>query len=306
MFFIKKWLRVVMGFSRAESNGFVILLPLVIIIVFSEPFTRWIVTQRTNDFSRENRSLDSLTQLATKKIAASTYPQTEKMGISNSISAFDPNKISPSELNQLGFSKKVADRIIKYRSKGGSFRIKSDLAKIYGMDSALYHKLYNFILLPESVGSEKQAKISTYSNTFTRKNHIEKFDLNGADTIVLKTIFGIGSTLANRIVKYRSRLGGFINTDQLKEVYGLDSVVINKLLKVSFLAPDFQVAKMNINTYTEKELQAHPYITRATAKAIVTYRFQHGNFTNVEEIRNLVGIKNDIADKLIPYLKTGE
>lgn len=306
MFFIKRWLRVAMGFSRAESNGFIILLPLVTIIVFSEPLTRWIVTRRTNDFSHENRSLDSLMRLTVKTVSTNNLPQTEKVQKSKHLSTFDPNKISSAELSQLGFSKKIADRIIKYRGKGGRFKIKSDLAKIYGMDSALYHNLYPFILLPEKIDNEKQAKISPYGTTFEVKKHIDKFDLNKTDTTQLKTIFGIGPTLANRIVKYRSRLGGFIDAGQLKEVYGLDSTVINKLLNASFLGSDFQAVKLNINTCTEKELQTHPYITRAMAKAIVTYRFQHGNFANVEEIRNLFGIKNETASKLIPYLKVGE
>ncbi len=302
MFFIKRWLRTIMGFSKAQSYGFVILLPLVAIIVFSEPLSKWIVSNRSDDFSKENDLLDSLVQ-ANFKVVNKPLLSTEEPRKTKVVSAFDPNSASPALLGRLGFSKKIAGKIIKYRSLKGKFRIKSDLMKIYGMDSALYQNLYAFILLPEKADKNNQIRINSQENTFKTKKIVEKFDLNKADTIQLKTIYGIGSILANRIVKYRLRLGGFVNVNQLKEVYGLDSVAINKLVRVSFLKSDFDVARIDINTSTEKELKTHPYITYSIAKAIVTYRFQHGNFITVEDIRKVFAVKGEVADKLIPYLK---
>jgi hypothetical protein len=51
-------------------------------------------------------------------------------------------------LLQLGFSPSLARRIVNYRTKGGVFKIKSDLLKMYGADTLLYRKLYLFIDLP--------------------------------------------------------------------------------------------------------------------------------------------------------------
>ena len=47
-------------------------------------------------------------------------------------------------------------------------------------------------------------------------------ELNSADSARLTELKCIGASLARRIVNYRNRLGGFINKDQLKEVYGMD------------------------------------------------------------------------------------
>ena len=90
----------------------------------------------------------------------------------------------------------------------------------------------------------------------TGKKAPEKFDLNNADTSQLKKIYGIGDKLSMRILKYRDVLGGFVGMDQLKEVYGLDSLVINRLIENSTIQNEFQPKKININTASEKQLSS--------------------------------------------------
>jgi competence protein ComEA len=59
---------------------------------------------------------------------------------------------------------------------------------------------------------------------FYKKQHPGTIvDLNTADTVQLTQLYGIGATFARRIVSYRARLGGFVNKEQLKEVFGIDS-----------------------------------------------------------------------------------
>jgi competence protein ComEA len=58
-------------------------------------------------------------------------------------------------------------------------------------------------------------------------------DINTADTAAFISLPGIGSKLANRIISFRTKLGGFNSIEQIKEVYGLrDSVfqIIQPLL----------------------------------------------------------------------------
>ena len=128
------------------------------------------------------------------------------------------------------------------------------------------------------------------------------FDLNKADTSMLKTINGIGEKLSIRIVKYRDILGGFVSTDQLKEVYGLDTLVIKRLVETSFIDNEFAPVKLDINRATEKELSAHPYLNKM-AKVIVSYRFQHGGFKAVEDIRNVVNLDEKNFQRILPYIE---
>lgn len=58
-----------------------------------------------------------------------------------------------------------------------------------------------------------------------KKPNYTTIDINTADTTAFIALPGIGSKLANRIVSFRSKLGGFNSVEQIREVYGLkDSV----------------------------------------------------------------------------------
>jgi DNA uptake protein ComE-like DNA-binding protein len=123
-----------------------------------------------------------------------------------------------------------------------------------------------------------------------------------ADTIQLKTIFGIGERLSSRIVNYRRVLGGFVTPDQIREVYGLDSAVVERLLKASFIEEGFQPVRININKADEVTMAAHPYLSKPVATAIVTYRFQHGEFTGLDDLRKIHALDIKTIQKIAPYL----
>ena len=295
---IRRWVRNFFGFSSAQTNAFLILLPLMAILIFSEPVWRWYVTNRVTDFSSDNQKLDSLIVLWDVK-DSSHLAAIEQESVQQLFS-FNPNIATRIELQSLGFSKKVSDRMLHYREKGGVFRIKSDVLKIYGVDSAFYQLLYSFITLPEK--SEIKSFFISKPKTFVKKTS-ERFNINVADTAQLKKIYGIGEKLSVRIVKYREALGGFIVMDQLEEVYGLDSGVVNQLRKKAYLEDGFRPTKIQINTIGEKELAIHPYISNKAAKSIVTYRFQHGDFRTISDIGNILGVDAETIRKIEPYLK---
>ena len=124
-----------------------------------------------------------------------------------------------------------------------------------------------------------------------------------ADTTVFKGVYGIGSKLAARIVKFRDGLGGFVRHNQLREVYGLDSIVVDRLLKASYVHEGFIPMQLNLNTADEKQLSMHPYIRQKIARALITYRFQHGDFQDVNDIKKLPMITSAEIEKILPYLK---
>jgi DNA uptake protein ComE-like DNA-binding protein len=300
---IRKWIRDLFGFSGKEINGFLILLPLMVMIILAQPLYHLWIAEREQDFSGDAMELDSLMARLELSPGVGQKPETVLLF------KFDPNKASVEDFEALGFTEILATRIASYRQKGGRFRIKSDLTKIYGMDTSFYRQLYPFIMLPERA----EKRIAARDSIFSRKTGLEQrndillsFDLNEADTIRFKSVYGIGSVLARRIVRYRNGLGGFIKVEQLHEVYGLDSMAINRLLKIAYIKQDFVPKKINMNEADEKEFSAHPYIKRNMANAIVAYRFQHGNFARVEDLRKLSQLKETDIVKLLPYLRTDD
>lgn len=294
---IRSWVRAFFGFSRNETNALLVLLPLMFIIVFIVPTYKAFFTYQEKDYSKEKTELDSLVATWKERETKDSLATTKSP---STLFAFNPNTASKEELVSLGFSPYVAGRLENYRSKGGKFMIKSDLLKLYGMDTALYKTLYTWIDLPieKTVKKfEEKAKQETF-----KKSVKDKFDINKADSSQLVSVYGIGSKLSIRIIKYRDRLGGFISNDQLTEVYGLDTAVISELKKKSFIAENFKPTVIEINTATEKEFATHPYIKYALAKAITAYRFQHGSFKSIDDLTHIAIIDKPTFEKIKPYL----
>lgn len=295
---LSKAIRNFFSTTRAQTNGFVALLILITVVIFSQPAMRWWASSQPRDFSKDKHTLDSLTQLWRAVESKQPVVVAERAPV---YFDFDPNSISKEQFMILGFPEKLTGRIINYRKKGGKFRIKADLKRMYGMDSVLYRNVYAYINLPEEIIKPTFEK-NEPDNRFKSKEKLQPFNLNEADTSQLQKIYGIGSKLAQRITKYRDKLGGFVSTTQLHEVYGLDSTVIEKLVAASYLPDKPAVKTINLNNADEKTLAAHPYFGRRIASAIVAYRFQHGNFKSVDDLGKIPLIDKNNLGKLLPYV----
>jgi len=295
---LRKWIRYFFGFSRTETNGFLLLLPLVVLIIVSEPIYSWWRSRQPLEYDGRQRELDSLVaQWKAEDTLKAVQQAEDRRATWPRAFPFDPNQATEAELTALGIPKKIAGHVIAYRAKGGKFRVKRDLQKIYGLDSSLYRHLKAYIRLPDSIQRPgfkpfvSEARMPPVA-----------FDLNEADTTQLIAIYGIGSRLSRRILAYREKLGGFVNLGQLNEVWGLDTATVRRLTQKTYIRPDYVPRKVNINTAGHRELSTHPYISIVIAKAIVAYRFQHGNFAKVEDIYGLQIVKREDADKILPYL----
>lgn len=303
---LRKWLRNAFGFSGNEINGFLILVPLMVVLVCSEPVCRYWLSRQVRSHSADLQLLDSLV-LSWHLVAGRA-----KSGRGDSIFRFNPNTADAAEFERLGFSSRLANRIVAYRQKGGVFREKADLLRIYDLDTALYHRLYDSIHLPAAtfaVADASPARIKKYDGAEKIKPpgpRPQPFDVNTADTTRLRSIYGIGPVLASRIVKFRAALGGFVRPEQLFEVYGLDSAVAQRLIGASFVHPGFVPEKIDLNTAGEKELSGHPYIRYRMASILVNYRLQHGDFLEAGDIKKLAAFKPEEVERLLPYLKVND
>lgn len=293
----KKTIRNFFGTTRAQTNGFVGLLFVVAIAIFSQPLTRWWVSSQPQNFAADVAVLDSLTRNWKSSEEELEVEKSKEITYFN----FNPNTATSEEFVSLGFSERLTFRIINYRNKNGKFRIKSDLLKMYGMDSALYISLIPYIELPETYVKPEFKKKEFADRKPVIKEKLQKFNLNEADTIQLEKIYGIGPKLAQKIVRYRDKLGGFASHEQLKEIYGLDTMVVEKIVSASYLPDPPVVKKINLNKADEKTLAVHPYFGRKIASAIVAYRFQHGNFKSVDDLSKIPLIDKKNLGKLSPY-----
>jgi competence ComEA-like helix-hairpin-helix protein len=138
------------------------------------------------------------------------------------------------------------------------------------------------------------------ANQYVRKK-LSPIDINAADTSAYISLPGIGNRLADRIIRFREKLGGFYSIDQIAEVYGLADSVFQKIKPLLKLGP-FSIKKIDINTATLEELKAHPYIKYTIANSIVQYRSQHGTFSTLEDIKKIVLITEEVYVRISAYL----
>lgn len=122
-------------------------------------------------------------------------------------------------------------------------------------------------------------------------------DLNTSDTTILKQLPGIGSAFANRIVDYREKLGGYCETRQLLEIYGMDTARYEGIKDYVKIDSIFVPNKLRINSDAFKVLLKHPYLEYEDVKKIVNHREQKGLITSWQQLKNIVG------DAINPKLK---
>ncbi len=308
---VSAWINEYFAFSQTEVRGMVVMLLFTLgVIGVSAFFTGRPSTDPIPDSDWE--TLKALVAQLDSNQTVPSYARTEKNIV---LHPFNPNTADSATLTQLGLSPWIARRVLRYRAKGGVFRVKSDFKKMYGLPEATYERLYDYLQLPEkkhrvpaSTTVENQSRRTDqprdgYAQRTETTRRGDPLNINAADTSSLKRLPGIGSTLSARIVKYRQLLGGFYRLDQLQEVYHMSERGAASLLSEAYVAEGNQVLRLNINRLDAKTLAQHPYISWEVARAVVNHRRDYGNYQALEDLREVYLIDEELLAKLTPYLE---
>ena len=176
---------------------------------------------------------------------------------------FDPNSVSVTDLQRLGFSEKQALSIDAYRKKGGRFRRSSDFAKSYVVADSVFARLEPYIRIP-------------------------KLDINAADSAAFDALPGIGGHFASKMVEYREKLHGYSYPEQLMDIRNFDEERFSGLADLITIGPSEPYA---LWTLSEEQLAEHPYIgSRAAAHGIVLFRENHRAESLTPEALGAAGI----------------
>lgn len=347
-------------YTKKQRNGLLVLVLLVIGMQAYLYFDDFFIAQPSSDFSQ----FDSI--VAYRKTQITEVKEGFKA--QDSLFFFDPNEASVQDFTLLGLDGRVSKSIINYRTKGGQFRKKEDVLKIYNMDSAWYFRVSDFIVINTPAKKERDFSKKNYSfksfdpNTVSKKQlekmglrdwqakniityrekvkpfaHPEQIykvygidsalakkmipfvnielveeekpveevviiNLNTADSLALLSLKGIGPAYAHRILEYREKLGGFVSTTQLMEVYGMDEERMKMILPFIEIHKG-QVRKLSLNTSSFKELLSHPYLNYEVVKNIVNFRDNVRPYESVDELKQIELIDDVLFSKIAPYLR---
>lgn len=294
---MKKPLRNSFSFTSRERNGILVLLA---ILFATTTIKMCMLFHKPMEENFDNRDVLSELTFFESQITIQNDVQDVSSGFraddlyeTPELFYFDPNIATEAELIRLGMNEKLVRTLLNYRQKGGRFRIQNDLKKIYGMTSAEYARLEPYIRIVKSHTTEEGEAIVFRSPA--------KIELNMADTNDLMALKGIGTVLANRIVKYRALLGGYYHSGQLIEVYGISDSLVMTLEQVVY-ADASKIERINVNIATQQQLSRHPYIGGYYAEGIIQYRQHAKKISGIEELLRNNLLPEDKRETVINYL----
>lgn len=301
----KNIIRSYLGFSKKELNGIFILFLIMLIILITSFLLPFFEQDRPYDFEAFKEKAQQFRASAIK-IEASKNDFNDYSSFkprNTEYFEFNPNGLSTKHWLKLGLSQKQISVIHNYEAKGGKFFKKEDLKKIYSITPEQYKLLEPYIRISD-VGLERKEvsvhtglKLVSTSETST----MLLIELNSADSLKLESVSGIGPVFASRIIRFRNRLGGFYTLEQLKEVYGIDSLKFERLKK-NFKINKELIQKIDLNTATFEVLRRHPYLNYKQMNAILQFRSQHGSFKSIDELKKVEILDEEIIRKIEPYI----
>lgn len=318
----QEFVRDYLSFTRRERIGIITLVIMIFLVAFFPAIT-------PNNSAQEQIPIDTAWFSKVKKLKIKNPPSEEteyqNFNQNEDVSSyqfdiskgnygntpkgilfnFDPNTLDGDGWQKLGVRDKTIKTIQNFINKGGSFKKSEDLKKIYGLKLNEYERLAPFIKI-ETYTSKPPALVSErptteYSASKNFKPNYSIIEINNADTSLFISLPGIGSKLANRIINFRDKLGGFYSIEQVGETYALPDSTFQKI-KQYLKLENTLVKKININTATVDELKAHPYIKYSLANPIIAYRNEHGPYSKVEDIKKIMVVTDEIYKKIFPYL----
>lgn len=310
---MNNYLKEYFSFTKKERTGIIVLLVLILVTVaipyFMSPPSLQTDRAAFEKLRQQIAQLETVQDTGYSESHRAYYHNRveESHGEQAVLFEFDPNTLSVEGWKDLGVRERTANTIQHYLSKGGQFRRPEDLYKIYGLKKEEAARLVPYVRIQAVEPAIKSSTAGFVTDSAAWKHKKGSFarpaviDINMADTVALIALRGIGSKLAQRIIHFREKLGGFNAVEQVGETYGLPDSTFQQIRE--FLrCPSPTVRTININTTDVNTLRQHPYIRWPLANAIVQYREQHGAYGSVEQLLQINIVTPEILGKIRPYL----
>lgn len=275
-------------FNKQQRSGIFFLL--LFILIFQIAYFSYDTIFANN--TKSNFRLDSVNQAKIESLKNAKRNQLLK------IYPFNPNYISDYKGYTLGLSVEEIDRLHQYRAKGKFVNSALEFQKVTKISDSLLAILEPSFKFPDWVISKSNKSFKTTSKS---RNSVIK-DLNTVSKEELLQINGIGEVLSTRIIKFRTKLGGFLIKEQLNDVYGLSPEVVKEIQRNYKILNKPDIKKLNLNTATVNQLSSIVYINKQLAEKIVSKRLALGVYKSIDELKEIPNFPADKIDKIALYL----
>ncbi len=279
-------------FNKQERSGiFFLLLLLVLSQVGYYLYNNYAIS------SSSSITIDAETQAQILELKQHSIKKDIKI-----IYPFNPNFITDYKGYTLGLSVEEIDRLHDFRANNTYVNSSKEFQKVTMVSDSLLNVLAPYFKFPDWV-SNKNTRTPKKQSNYTRfKKTAAVVDLNTVTIDDLKSINGIGETLATRIIKFRDRLGGFLIDDQLSDVYGLKPEVVERTLLRFRVLKIPEIKKIDINMATAQELAQLVYIQKSVAYDIVAYRERNNGIRSFDELLEIERFPADRINRIALYL----
>ncbi len=219
---------------------------------------------------------------------------------------FDPNTISPEELDLLPLPAQIRHNLLRYRSKGGHFRTPRDLGKLYGMNDSLLALLLPYMKIPGASGeyrtfpgngARRSAEFPARKGEERATAEREFFPFNPslASDDELKRL-GFSAYQRRNLINYRSRGGKFRRPEDLLKIYGIDTLFYRELETYILIPPAGSLTThvlVELNHADSALLTTLPGIAPYMAGRIVRYRTLLGGFHHPGQLMEVYGMTEE-------------
>jgi len=319
---LKEDIKELLTFTKGEKKGIIVLIFLVIIVILINQYAYLFYNEEAADYNKYKNEIAEFEQ--------SLFPVKEKYSVDSYIDNkydtlqlfnFNPNINSEKDWKLLGLSDKQIKIIGNYLKKGGKFKYKTDLQKIYGISQYQFQKLYPFINLPEKTDYYEYDYKNT-NNKLSENNKSEyeipevaeyfEFNPNLITNEEWKKL-GFSQKQISTIRNYLNKGGKFYKTEDLKKIYGIQDFQFERIKEYIKIPINENVEKnerdvnvnqkVDINSLSVDEMKTKGKFWKYNATRIVKYRNLLGGFYKKEQLLEVYGLKIEyylkVADDII-------
>lgn len=238
------------------------------------------------------------------------------------LAEFNPNELDGKQWQQLGFTQRQVNTILKYKQVvGGRFTSKKQLQKCYAISEEKFQQLSPYILLPEHRVSYTPGPYSS-PKKLQIKAAFDPDTYHKADWQKL----GFTEKQAETLLKYRKLLGGsFISKEKFRACYVVSEEhyrILAPYLLLPEKTPDADATNKSKKKKTDAAVHSTPFdpndldeegwqklgFSEKQAKVIVNYREKtlKGRFRTREDLQKCFVISEEKFHELKPFIRLTE